>query len=353
MSLAALAAAHLMGETELPLGLAALGLITGLWVIRQRSWRLPLGLRHWWGVGLGAAGLAVLQGGTWGDLVQRTLLRWLGHPPPPSYQTLGFDLTRAPALVSMHLGVLPLTRLTTLGVALCEAGPLLLVLPLVLIWGWKAWRAGRWFEALLAAEAFLSLPLMWVRFSGSTGVRNTSRLYAFLPITLVFALPALWLWLRRRAIGVRVLAMTLGSLAMLSGGVFLAVQMTAVGQPVASYDLTSLDVRMFNAHWNRLEVGALIFDPRPLRAPTLFGRFTRAGDTWYHFKPEWLNLVEAPESHALRAAGFTYAYLDARTWQQLSPAIRAAWQDACVREVDRVENRKGDFRRLVDLRACQ
>lgn len=147
--------------------------------------------------------------------------------------------------------------------------------------------------------------------------------------------------------------MTLGGLAMLSGGVFLAVQMTAVGQPVASYDLTSLDVRMFNAHWNRLEVGALIFDPRPSRAPTLFGRFTRAGDTWYHFKPEWLNLVEAPEPHALRAAGFTYAYLDARTWQQLSPAIRAAWQDACVREVDRVENRKGDFRRLVDLRACQ
>ncbi|MGB9800688.1 MAG: hypothetical protein ACPLUL_11405 [Thermanaerothrix sp.] len=352
LSLLVLAANHLMGETDLPLMLAGLAFITILWIVRYRNRVLPLGLRQWWGVVLGATVLAMVQGGTWGDLAQRILARLLGHPLPPSYQTLGFDLTRTPALVSMHLGVLPLTRPATLVVALCEAGPLLLALPLMAVWGWKAVRAGRWFEALLVAEALLSLPLLWVRFTGSTGVRNTTRLYAFLPIALILAPGALWVWLRQRASSVRVIAAGLSAVALLSGVVLLACQISAMGRPVVSYFLSGLDVRMYQAHWDRLDAGALVFDPNPSRAPTLFGRFTRAGDTWYHFNPKWLSLAEAPTPAALRAAGFTYAYLDARTWQQLPPAIQAAWQMPCVQEVDRLENHKGDFRWLLDVRAC-
>lgn len=353
ISLMALAADHLMGETDLPLGLAALGGVSLVWMLRYRRWNLPSGLRAWWVIGLGAAGLAMLEGGTWSDLVQRVLSRLLGMTPPPSYQTLGFEVSRIPALVSTQLGVLPLTQPSTLLVALFEAGPLLLALPLVVIWGWKALRAGHWYEALLIGEAILSLPILWVRFTGSTGVRNTTRLYAFLPITLILAPAVLWVWLRERANLLKLIGAGLGALAMLSGLVILACQISAMGRPVASYFLNSLDVRMFEAHWDRLDAGALIFDPQPSRATTLFGRFTRAGDTWYHFKPEWERLCEHPDPYALRDFGFTYAYWDAQTWQQLPLEVQTLWRDECVQNVDRVQNRKGDFRWLVDISACR
>lgn len=353
LSLMALAAGHLMGETDLPLGLAAVGFISIVWMLRDRTWHLPSGLRVWWMVIVGAAILAVLAGGTWGDLAQRLWLRLVGGTLPPSYQTLGFELTRVPALVSTHLGVLPLTRPATLVVALFEAGPLLLVLPLMGIWGWKALRASRWYEALLVGQALLSLPILWVRFTGSTGVRNTTRLYAFLPIALVFALPVLWVWLRQRSALLKLIGGGLGALTMLSGVVLLACQISAMGRPVASYFLNSLDVRVFEAHWNRLERGAWVFDPQPSRATTLLGRFTRAGDTWYHLRPEWERLREQPEPYALQVTGFTYAYLDAQTWQRLTPAVQALWQADCVKEIERVQNRKGDFRWLVDISACR
>ncbi|MCX8026171.1 MAG: hypothetical protein N3A60_13310, partial [Thermanaerothrix sp.] len=161
LSLMVLAANHLMGETDLPLGLAALVAISVVWMLRYRTWNLPSALRTWWVVEIGAAAFAVLEGGTWGDLVQRLLLQLTGNTPPPSYQTLGFELSHVPALVSTQLGILPLTQPSTLVVALAEVGPLLFVLPLVVIWGWKALRAGRWFEALLIGEALISLPILW------------------------------------------------------------------------------------------------------------------------------------------------------------------------------------------------
>lgn len=352
LSTAFLAADHLMGESDLPYSLAAWGLITLIWWLRNRPRPLPRSLVSWWRVVLAATLLALIQGGTWSDLAQRGLQRLLGASSPPSYQTLGFAIVPTPALVSVHLGVLPLTRPATLGVALLEAGPLLAVWPLVMVWGWKALRSQRWYEAALAAVALISLPALWVRFTGSTGVRNTTRLYAFLPVCLVFAVPALWLWLKRRSTLLRGVVLTLGAMAALSGVVFGAFEITAIGNPVASYYLTPLDVRMYRAYWNRLPQHALIFDPNPSRAPTLFARFTRAGDTWYHFKPEWLALVEAPDPYRLRAAGFDFAYLDRSYWDALKPELKARWHDACVHSVDTMENQKGDFRWLVDIRDC-
>jgi hypothetical protein len=352
LSTAYLAAGHLIGETDLPFGLAAWGLVTLVWVLRQRTCRLPPGLRRWWLVVLGAALLALIQGGTWTELVERQALHLLGKSLPPSYQTIGFAVTWVPALVSAHLGVLPLIRPATLLVALLEAGPVLAVWPLVLSWGWKALRSQHWYEAALAAVALVSLPMLLVRFTGSTGVRNTARLYAFVNVCLVFAVPGAWLWVARHGTWLRGLVFSLAATAAFGGLVLFRIEFAAVGRPVASSDLTGLDVRMFRAYWNRLEPDALVFDPRPSRAPTLFGRFTRAGDTWSHFYPEWTALANALNPQSVRAAGFAYAYLDAATWRQLTPQLQQAWRTPCVRSIDVMENIEGDFRWLVDVGNC-
>ncbi len=352
LSMLALAAIHLVTETDLPLGLAALVLVSLLWMIRSHTRRLPERLTQWWVVILGASLLGVAQGGTWGDIVRQMAQRWFGSTTPMSYQTLGFEFSVIPSIVSPHLGVLPLTRLETLMVALAEIGPLMLAFPLLMAWGLKSLRAERWFESLLTAQAVISLAMLWVQFSGSTGVRNTSRLYAFLPITLLFFVPLLWTWLRQKSLILKYSVAGLAASTLISGVVLLAFQMPAIGRPVASYDLTALDVRMFEANWNRLERDALIFDSKPSRAPTLFGRFTLAGYTWYHFYDDWKSLSDYADPIAIRQAGFDYAYLDSRTWEEFPSNIRHQWEDDCVHRVDSQQDRRGDFRWLLDLRSC-
>ena len=62
--------------------------------------------------------------------------------------------------------------------------------------GWRAFRLGRWYEAATAAAAVVSLALLCTQFTGSTGVRNTPRLYEFLPVCALFFVPlALAFWL--------------------------------------------------------------------------------------------------------------------------------------------------------------
>ncbi|MFZ6020517.1 MAG: hypothetical protein ACOYXO_12990, partial [Chloroflexota bacterium] len=331
-SMIALAGTHLISETELPFGLAAIGFVTALLFFKNRKIYLPVRLRYWWGIVLGSALLAVIQGGTWTELFYRNFQRLFLSTTDNTYlqQTLDFEISLIPAIVSGHLGVLPLNQWPTLLAAGIEIGPLLLAIPLVLIWGYKAWRAERWFEAMLVAEVFLSFIMIWVRYSGSLGVRNSSRLFVFLPISLVLAGPIVNFWYRHRSRWVKIVTGVLASMAMLSGVVLLALQISAMSKPVASYFLSGLDVTMYKAYWNKLPPDSLIFDPNPSRSPTIFGRFTDAGETWYRFKPEWEELKTNPDPAKLKAAGFSHAYLDNEYWESLQPDLWQLWDQSCV-----------------------
>ena len=70
----------------------------------------------------------------------------------------------------------------------------------------------------------------------------------------------------------------LGLVTVAGGVVMFGVELPAIQKPVPSYFLIDLDARMLQDHWNRLEPGALVFDPIPSRATTLFGRFTNSSD---------------------------------------------------------------------------
>jgi hypothetical protein len=110
---------------------------------------------------------------------------------------------------------------------------------------------------------------------------------------------------------------------------------------------------MTRAHWNLLEPGALIFDPVPSRAPTIFALHTRAGDTWYHPKPEWEALYQSPDLVNMRAAGFRYLYLDNRYWDETDPRFHPQFDNGCALLLDEFSDSQGNFRRLFDLKNCE
>jgi len=219
--------------------------------------------------------------------------------------------------------------------------------------GIKAFRCGRWYEASFILGGLLSLGMLFVQYSGSTGVRNTSRLYTFVNLCLVYSVPLVWIWVQRRAQAVKILAGILLGMTMLSGLVLFAVEMVAIPKPVESYFLNELDGRMFKYYWDKLEPGALIFDPSPSRAPTVFGRATDSSLTWFDEKPAWKQLAAAPDPVKIKAAGFDYIYLDNLYWGNLDFASRDRLNSPCVKVVQEYENSMHETRRLLDIRACQ
>ena len=76
------------------------------------------------------------------------------------------NLVWPPSVISAHFGALSLFNLSQLIVALTEIGPIILALPLVIIWGWKTLRAQNWYEAALIGTFVWSVPSLFVAFKG-------------------------------------------------------------------------------------------------------------------------------------------------------------------------------------------
>lgn len=345
------AAFSMITEGELIFLFAAFAILTAAAVVRGRSLRLPARLGWWLAALAGGALLGVFQGGALFDVVARLLRGDNGA----SYHAVAFSLHAAPALISRQLGTLSLVKPGQLLIALLEAGPLILVLPLLAAWGWKAWRAQRWLEAGFALAACLSLGMLFVSYSGSEGEANTTRLYVFLTGGLIFAVPLFWLWADHRAQIIRGSLALLGLAACLGGTVYLSSSLFSVSLPTPSYNLNELDGQMYARHWNQLESGALIFDGQASRAPTIFGRYTDAYQNWYEVKPAWNALVSHPDAGELFAAGYHYAYLDPVMWQviQQDAHLLAGWSGGCADLVDEVvRTETQDFRRLYKLHSC-
>lgn len=343
----------LLGEAELPGILLGWGLVALAYALRSRSLRLPRSLWVWLSVVVAGSVIGCLEGGALTDILSKALEKLSGAPPSASYQTVGFTFSWPPVVVSSHLGVLSLFNPAQAVVALLELGPVLLILPLALTWGWRALRVQRWYEAATAATILGMLLMVFVQFTGSTGVRNTPRLYVFMPLLAALAVPLAWLWAGRHSSRVQVLTALLGLVTVTGGFVMAGIELPAIQRPVYSYFLTPLDAQMSRAYWNRLTPDALIFDPTPYRAPVVFGRPTDSSYTWYQTKPQWDSLTRSPDPAGLHAAGFQYVYLDNRYWDQLDPQWQQALSGGCVRQIDQVTDRQGNFRRLLDVSACR
>jgi hypothetical protein len=328
--------------------------LASVYALRKRTLRFPAGLWLWLGISFAAGVLILLQGGVFSQLFFDLFSR-SGSAPTDSYFTFQFPLAWPPVVISSHLGVLPLTQPATLLVALLETGPILLVLPLLVKQARQAHWRGNWFEAALLLSAFLSLGAIFLRYSGTAGISATTRLYfPALHIATLFAVPLAWNWGLERSETVKAALVSIGLIATFGGMVYFGAQLLAIRQPLASYYLTDLDVRVYDQYWDQLEPDALIFDPTPYRAVTIFGRFTDSSETWYVYKPEWWALRATPNPRALRAAGFDYAYVDFKYIERLDPGDRQALSEDCVELVEAwVITGPKDYRRLLDLRGCE
>ncbi len=115
---------------------------------------------------------------------------------------------------------------------------------------------------------------------------------------------------------------------------------------------------MAEKHWNKLEAGALVFDPLVYRAPTLFGRPTRSSPSWYTRSDEWERLRDGASPVELRKSGFMYMYLDGAYWEGLDADQQQGLADTCVVAMDRMNGFRSDtdytkdFRLLLDIRGC-
>ena len=170
------------------------------YIIRQRSFKLQSSLQNWLMVWFISAFLIAVQGGVPSNTLYSIIVQLLGQPAPVFHQESGLVFT-SPSIVSGQLGILSLLDWRSVLIALFEIGPHILILPLVVIWGWKAARAGQWFNASLMLAAVLSLDWFLYIFSGA--VRNSSRLYFFINVCAMMMISLSWLWLKQRKLWVK------------------------------------------------------------------------------------------------------------------------------------------------------
>ncbi|MCE1253238.1 MAG: hypothetical protein LWX83_06765, partial [Anaerolineae bacterium] len=294
-------------------------------------------------------------GGVLTDTAAGLLARLMGQEVA-SYHSFNFAFLFPPAFITGHLGQLSLFDPYQLFAALVEIGPAVLTLPLFVWWGFKVLRARRYYEALLFITAMLGLPFIFMQFNGEAGPTALIRIQV-LPFSyaLLLVLPLLWLWAARFLEQIKVLLASLLAPALVGGLVLLAVQMVSMVMPVNSFYLDDLDAGASRDFWNKLPADALILDPTPSRSPILFGRFTDAGIDYFTAKPEWEELVAKPDPYVWRARGFTYAYLDQKYMNELSPEWRDKLKQASCMQLVKAYTRAApeDFRRLYDLNRCR
>lgn len=331
-------------------------LIALVYMAVKRTIRMPQSLWRWLVVLIPAGVIALFQGGVLTGITSG----WLAEVIPGldsttrAYHTFNFSFYWPPAFLSTHLGFLQLTDPYQAFVALLEIGPVILVIPLMFIWGVKAFRHERWYESAFILVAFLTLVLAFVQYSGTAGVTAMTRAQSILVgACKTFAVPAIWLWVRHRSQPLKVLSGVFFAVCMLGGMVLFGIQLIAAPKPVVSYYLNDLDARMTQEYWNRLEKGVLIFDPEPERAPVVFGRLTKSSTDWFTRLPEWDALVETPDPKKLHAFGFDYAYIDQSYVEHLPSELRPLLEQPCVKLVkEYTQVFPEDFRQLLDIRSC-
>ena len=342
-----LSSLSLVGEASLLLILVGWVLITLITIIRKRSLRIYKRIWIWGCIIAGGVVLSLLEGGALLDILSKAI-----SPVAKSYQTVGFVFQWPPTIVSSHLGVLPLLNWRTLIMALLEIGPVIFAVPFMIYYGIRSLRGGRWIEASLILGFALTIGSILINFEGSTGVRNTSRLYSFLTLSTIFFIPLIWRWIAKKKEWAHVLFGSLTLISLIGGLVLFAVQLPGLQMSVESTFLNELDARIMDRYWNKLDLKAMVFDSIPSRSVTVFGRAVNAGATWYELNPEWKSLVAHPDPYQLKKAGYDYIYIDEEYWSLENGKNQGLLNQSCVKPMESIKMWPGLIRKLMDISKC-
>ncbi len=323
-------------------------------IIRRRF--IPASFQKWFIAALAAGLISLVQGGVITGVFKDTLgSLFFPAAASGSYFSGGFQLRWPPALLSSHLGYLELTNPWHLLVLFFETNAVLLAgLPVAVILAFKAFRSGHWYLVTGFAWSVLAILLAFVQYTGSAGPTALTRVQSSLLSLSAAGFIYLPFIAARRGDVFRILVGSAVLFTIFGGLVLFGFELLAAPRPIYSTFIDTLDARMIQKYWDRLEPDALVFDPIAPRAPTIFGRYTNSNETWYVSKPQWENLVEAPDPATIRQAGFDYIYLDDKYWDQAGPKYQVLLEQPCVQLVEEVKARRtSEFRRLYDIRSCQ
>jgi len=344
---------------EVIFGLIGLGFVFAVivWMISHRSWKLPFGLMRWVVVLVPVGLAAMIQGGMFTEIVRARFTS--GPRSGSSYFDATPNLVWPPSVISAHFGALSLFNLSQLIVALTEMGPIILALPLVIIWGWKTLRTQNWYEAALIGTFAWSVPSLFVAFKGPLYTATPRLFDGLLFACTLYAVPLFWIWARKKSDAWRSALVVGGLITIFAGLMLFGIQLISIQKPVTTTFISDLDVKVTDKYWNKLKPGSLVLDPSPYQGPTIFGRATDSSVTWYAPKPEWQALLANPDPHQIHAQGYDYFYFGIDYWNQLTPLQQAALQQPCAKklfEVDGIHSLtdyRKDFRRLLDVSACK
>lgn len=296
--------------------------------------------------------ISAVQGGTITEFARSLVDRVIGASGASADATL-FSVRLPPAIVSSHLGELRFDRPDQLLVGLLELGPLLLAGPVV-IWATARWlRRGRMARVAVAVGSYVGLLIpMFVRYSVDRDITRFSG--AGLLDWSLLTIPAVWLaWPRLRSAWLKTGILVVTGTTIFAGVVVLGPLLTAIGRPMLSNDIAVVDAAMTRRFWDRLESGALVLDSRGWRAVAVTGRLTRSARDVTNDLPAWRDLVASPDAGRVAREGFTYVYVDQRWWDGMSRAVRASYDQPCVRLLGQeTDNSANGLRRLYDLSAC-
>ena len=302
-----------------------------------------------------AGGLSLLasffQGGTITEVL-RSVVAGAGVASTPGAALFSFRWP--PAIVSSHLGELPLTRGGSILVALAEIGAAVVASPWVTVRTLRWIRQGRWGSAILGASAVLGFVVpLFVRYHAD---RDISRFTAHSALVwALLSLPALAaVWRRPGWAGRRASIAGFAILLCLSGIVTLGSLMTAIPRGVISEEIAPLDAGLTRQVWDRLEPGSLVLDSHAWRSVVVTGRWARSTGADDEPLPEWSALLASPDPALIAGAGYAYVYIDSIWWRSMTVEAQASFRAACVQAVAAGEDDADNaMRLLLDVRACR
>ena len=303
--------------------------------------------------------VVLVQGGLLTELARQLLFGASAAGPGAAFgaQAAGFSLRWPPAIVSAHLGPLPVTSLQALVLALFELGPVILFTPWITTWSWRRFRQGEWIFGALILSAWVgfAIPLL-LRYQSDTDISRISEHSMLVWVILLGAI----LWDRSvRWAPILPYAAGLGlGLMAFSGAVLFGSALTASPYTILSNNFDPLDARISQTVWDQLPPASEVFDAESWRATTLTGRLTRAvsGDLSFanQDNPQWEALRAAPSLAGFLEAGYSFVYVDEYWWRLIGETGRGALDDPCVAIAAAYEDpTEGRFRRLLDLQGCR
>jgi hypothetical protein len=331
-----------------------LAVLVGWFVGRQNGRHNPA-IHGWIWMFIPGLLLTPFMGGVLTEFFERTLISLGGQAATSSVALPELGLRWPPSFISAHLGSLSLTSPGQIIVALAEMGPVLLLIPLVSCLCWKYIRQGKWVPAGLGIAAAMGfLAAMFISFNQRE--RDLSRLTgAALFIWLVLGLPYIWLALKRGRNRTQQYILICAVFLTIFGGLALfPTHLIAITRNQPSFFVEQPDALMSAQYWDQLEPEAQVIDlGYTHRAPTLFGRSAgQAYENIYIRLSAYRALLNDPNPNRIAEAGYSYIYLDKRTWLEFTNDQRQAFRTSCVKIMDEKRTEMNDFRRLLDIRTC-